>query len=1336
MAHDNQGRKRRLTPAQRARLAERLKGRRAGVDPAPDPIPDGPLPLTPLQRQLWAFARVHPEHPAYHMHSAVRMSGALDAQRLRDSVERVVARHAALRTVFVTRERRVVQEVHADPRFEFTTRNCDPGSAISQATDAARRPFDLLNGPLLRLHVLSESPDEHLVLLVAHHIIADEWSLELIWKEIRASYHGEQEPAAAPMQFPEYVSARQAREEEGTQDDLRYWVEQLEGVQPLDLPTDRPRTTPPNYRGAFLRERMGDDLARRLRELSAAEGTTPFVVLLALYGVLLNRLTGSTGICVGVPSANRTDGRSVSAVGLFIDSLPLRCETSPDADLRELIAAMRRRVLDGVQHPGVEQSRLADALGLGHDPGRPPLFQTMFVNESDPLGRMEWEGLSLEPVELDGGTSKFDFTLFVNTESGRPTVALEFDRDLFEESTARRVLAAYLALLRQAIADPSAPARRWALVEPSERERLMDGVGAGPERSVEPIDVVRRIVDCAAATPNRDAVVCGERSLTYGELMARSGSLASRLVAAGVRPGDAVGLYLDPSVDMVVGVVGVLRAGAAYVPLDPSYPRQRLRHSVDDLAQPGRGPAIVVTGRDGDAAHLLGSDVRTVPIAGEAVGEAVPDPESSDPDALAYVIYTSGSSGRPKGVGVTRANLAASTAARIQTYGPAPRFLLLSSFAFDSSVAGLFGALATGGTLVITEAGERNDPAAIARRIAAESVTHTLMLPSLWQFVLRAHAAGELKSLRVAIVAGEECTADQVRTHFDAAPQVALYNEYGPTEATVWATVHRCEPADIARPRGIPIGRPIPGATVHVLDPAGQPMPVGLAGELVIGGPGVARGYLLQDEATRERFVESALAPGARLYRTGDRARFGSDGNLDFLGRTDEQLKLRGYRIEPREIEAELESQPAVDGAGVVVVAERLLAWVRAAEGESVDADALRRHLADRLPDYMVPATLQGVDELPRLANGKLDRQALRLLGDESPRAAADPELPPSVDPLERSLIPLWESVLKRSGLGPDDDFFQSGGHSLLAVQLLLDVRERFDVELPLADLFARPRVRDMARQLRERATARSSSATEAHGVSPVQAKGTNPPIYCIHAPALDISAKLGADQPVYLVFSSVSDSDVDLTSVETIAAHYVRGIVKVQPEGPYFLLGYSFGGMVAYEVGLQLQAQGRTVAAVGLMDPTLAPVRMRAYSRLDALRRTPGVAAKMRYVMAQGPGVLKRRVAPTDARLEGPDPQERIRAQNVQRYIELGKRYRYPNSNLPCLVIVPDGHPGWLRYVRGHWSKRLGGAGEVEVIDGSRDHMDLVRPPYDVQVIGCFERFLKSRLAIDATRG
>lgn len=947
--------RRRLTAAQQALLDERLRGRTGdpqAVSRRRDP--GTPVPVTPLQAQIWALAQSHPDVSAYNMHRALRFEGQLDIDALRRAVATVVERHEALKTVFEVRDRDIVQIFQPGNHVELQVENTD--DSLKRAEAEVRRPFDLGSGPLIRFLLLEEVRGRHLFIMVVHHIIADEWSLDICLDELNKTFNGKDIENAAPPQYGDYVLQKLDDIDRNSQRHVAYWQRKLADVDhTIQLPADHPRPPVQTFNGCFLRIAADPELIRQLAAVAAQLDVTPFVLMFTAYAALLARLSEQTRFVVGVPSANRVGGRAETAVGLFVASLPLPCRMEPDITFSECVEASKKNFLDAMMNLDFAFDDLLTAIGCDRTRGGNPLFQTMFVLETDSLARLEWSGVRAERVELDYGCAKFDWTLFVNPSTSAPSFAIEFNTALFTAATADRILASYGRVLQQIASDPECPIGRLDIVPEEMRHQLLSDFGQGPPIPDSPsaTTLPEQVLAVAASTPDAVAIVFEERQLTYAELVDEAGRLSARLRDNGVTAGDLVGLFVERSPEQIIALLGIQLAGAAYVPLDSGYPAERLDVVFDDLAAStiGSVPHVVTVAA---LASRLRRDVSVVLV--DAGDDVRPEPYTTapvNPASPAYVIYTSGSTGRPKGVVVAHANLAASTAARHQYYDFPDRFLLVPSFAFDSSVAGLFWTLSCGGTLIMASEADSRDPVVLGRIIDAAKVTHTLMLPSLWQWTLLNVSDGRLRSLKSVIVAGEACSGELVDLHHSLIPAARLYNEYGPTEATVWASVHCCDhEAHVATT--VPIGQPIAGSHLYVLDRIGNLVPVGVDGELCIGGAGVTGGYLNRPDETTARFVSNPHARNKIIYRTGDLARWRADGALEFVGRVDDQLKLRGYRIEPGDIESRLLAHPAIEECGVTVVAQ-----------DTVDNLDMQRtiELAERLPQSLVEKLLLRIEK-------------------------------------------------------------------------------------------------------------------------------------------------------------------------------------------------------------------------------------------------------------------------------------------------------------------------------------------------------------------------------------
>ncbi|HKN84017.1 MAG TPA: amino acid adenylation domain-containing protein, partial [Pyrinomonadaceae bacterium] len=905
----------------------------------------GPAPLSFAQQRLWFLDQLEPESPLYNIHAGVELSGPLNVPVLQRSIAEILRRHESLRTAFTVIDGRPVQVINKNGIFKLSLNDLQEleesqrQSRVSAWTEEdARRLFDLKNGPLLRANLLRLGETEHVLLLTIHHIISDGWSVGVFVRELAALYEvymaGRPSPLQElPIQYADFaVWQRDWLQGERLEEQLSYWRAQLADAPPLlELPTDRPRQPVQSYRGAHEHLLLSESLSRSLKELSRREGATLFMTLLAAFSTLLYRYSGQRDILVGTPIANRNRAETESLIGFFVNTLILRTRLSEQMTFRELLAQVRETALEAYAHQDLPFEKLVEELQPERTLSHSPVFQVMLDLQNAPMHDLELQGLRLTPRPFDSRTAKFDLILTVGEMDGRLSGQLEYSTDLFDAATVRRMARHLEHLFEAAVSNPDEQVSRLPLLNEDERRQILFEWNNTQVASVSTLCIHELFEQQAEATPRAVAVVHKDEQLTYRELNERANKLAHHLRKLGAGPESLVGVRLERSADAVVAILGVLRAGAGYLPLASNQPADRLSFMLADAK----------------VKVLLTEEHLTTPIANCRLPIALTSFQDQSfqsatgnrqlainvlADNPAYVIYTSGSTGKPKGVLVSHRNLVHSTFARFCYYQePLHSFLLLSPFAFDSSVAGLFWTLWRGGMLVIPEEDAHQDAAHLAELIERHSVSHLLGLPALYELILQQARPGQLSSLRTVIVAGEPCPPELVQHHAETLPHAALFNEYGPTEATVWSSVHRIRPS-APFCGSVPIGRPVANTQIYVLDSQLEPAPIGVTGEIYIGGDGVARGYLNHPDLTAERFVPNPFSakPGARFYQTGDLARFLADGNIEYIGRNDSQVKIRGYRIELSEIELALAQHPEVREAVVLASKknERLTAYV------------------------------------------------------------------------------------------------------------------------------------------------------------------------------------------------------------------------------------------------------------------------------------------------------------------------------------------------------------------------------------------------------------------------
>jgi amino acid adenylation domain-containing protein len=1030
------------------------------------------LPLSCGQQRLWFLTQFQTDSTAYNICFGLELIGALDASALEASLREIVSRHEVLRCRLVN----VGGIPGAMPgtsrdwtleRHDFrSVENCDRSQCAARfAQKQSQHTFDLSSGLLLRAWLLQFDEQHHVLMLMLHHIAADGWSLGLLVRELGVLYtafrEGQPSPLPdLPLQYGDFAAWQNlALKSEPMRSQLQYWQKQLQApLAVVEFPTDRPRPLQPTFRGSRCRMTLPKELADAVHRLCLTEQATTFMVLIGAFKLLLHRYTNLDDIVVGSAVAGRSRPELEGLIGLFINNLTLRTSLAGDPTVRQLIARVRETSLNAFANQEIPFDQVVAAVQPDRNLSRSPLFQVMFILQNFPIRTFSLPALSVQPLHIDAGTSRFDLTIEANeNEQGAIDLYFEYNTDLFDRSTIDRLSRHYEHLLAGMTLGPDRRISELSLFSAAELNELQ--AASHQTRADYPREaLIHDLLESQAArTPDKVAVVCGPAQISYAELSRRSNQLANLLRTLGVGPDVLVGICLKRSIDMVVAVLGVLKAGGAYVPMDPHFPGERLAYMARDAAVrvmlTDEASRHIVTVPDA-AVLSLDADRDQIGRQSERLPEAISSAEN-----LAYVIYTSGSTGMPKGVQITHRAVVNFLESMRREPGLTSDDCLLSVTTLSFDIAGLeiYLPLMVGARIVLAPRPVASDGRALARLLTDAGVTVMQATPATWRMLFDSGWKGQ-NGLRV-WCGGEALTRELANRLLAGCAE--LWNLYGPTETTIWSTACRVTAGvDV-----VPIGKPIANTQVYILDEHRRPVPPGVPGELYIGGDGLARGYLNREELTTEKFVPDPFSPGERLYRTGDLARSLPDGVLQCLGRLDHQVKIRGFRVELGEIECALERCDGVSNAVVVLREDepgdqRLVGYVIPHTGASISPQELRSNLLATLPDYMVPSAFVMLAEFPLTPNRKVDRRALPAPGVYSAPVA---HRVPATTEAERGIAAIWKELLRRDGVGIHDNFFDLGGHSLLLVQLQSRLRSRFGREIPMIELFQKPTISSMA---------------------------------------------------------------------------------------------------------------------------------------------------------------------------------------------------------------------------------------------------------------------------------
>jgi len=1199
-----------LTPALRAEIVERkteilaflAKANRLSkvTISAIQPIARNKLlPLSFAQQRLWFLHQLESDSAAYHVPTTLRLTGLLNIEVLEQSFTEIIRRHEVLHTTYSMKDGNAVLAIV--PVQPMTLRKVNLSSLLKTEqpakvqqifTNEFHHPFDLSEGPLLRGTLLQLGEKEHVLLLTMHHIISDGWSRGILYKELSALYAafgtGQPSPLSElPIQYVDFAAwQRTFLQGKLLAKQLSYWKQQIDGFTVLDLPTDKIRPPQQTFRGSRHFFSLSKSLSQAIKTLSQQEGVSLYMSLLTVFNILLYRYTGQKDLVIGTAIANRTVPEIEDLIGCFFNTLVLRTKIESNPNFRKLLAQVKRITLDAFEHQQLPFEKLVEELQLPRDTSRSPIIQVMFILQNAPTRHaLQLTGLTITPLMFDPGMALLDLSCHMWEESEKLQGFFEYNTDLFEASTIERMLGHFQTLLEGVVADPKQPISILSLLTDAEQQQLQTW-----NQTETDYPKNQTIVDLFQAqvkkTPNNTAVVFENQQLTYRQLNNKANQLAHYLLSLGVKPEVLVGIYMERSFEMVIGLLGILKAGGAYLPLDPIYPTVRLAFMLEDAQVPVLlTQSSLKNGLPKTTALVLCLDVEAKTLS-ELSTENLASQVTTD--NLAYVIYTSGSTGKPKGVQIQHQSLTNFLCSMAKEPGLTQPDILLAVTTISFDIAGLelYLPLLKGAQILLVSREVAADGLQLLEKLNQGGITVMQATPATWRLLL---AAGWQSSPDLRIFTGGEALSQEL-AHQLLKKSQAVWNVYGPTETTIWSSILQVGTQKTAQTKGgsKSIGHPIANTQIYLLDQYLQLVPIGVSGELHIGGDGLARGYLNRPELTAEKFIREPFSKNsnARLYKTGDLARYLPDGNIEYLGRLDHQVKLRGFRIELGEIEAVLLQHPEVHEAVVIIREDqpgdkRLVAYL-VPKAQEVMPSTLRQFLKEKLPDYMVPSTFVKLEAMPLTPNGKVDRRALPTPGQtqENHKSFVAPQ-----DKLEQQLANLWEKVLHVHPIGRYDNFFEQGGHSLLAVTLLAKIEKAFGKGLSMMTIFQAPTIAQFADILRDQGYKATWRALQA-----IQPQGSGSPLFFIGSTnyARALAPSLGTEQPVYglnLFGLQPTDGTTPSLTVEWIARQYIQEIQTVQPEGPYYLCGYCGDAKVAFEMAQQLQAQKQSVALLAFID-------------------------------------------------------------------------------------------------------------------------------------------------------
>lgn len=1206
-----------LSPAKKA-LLEKWKGGKLQSDVIPQRQILQNIPLSFSQKRLWFIDQLYHGSSFYNIPIALHIQGNLDIAALQQSLNEILKRHEVWRTNFTIVNGEPIQKISPQLtcdlpiiNFEHLSGKNWESEVKAFAGESAKKPFNLAKGLLVRTTLVRLSPEEHVLLVTMHHIVTDGWSCGVFLRELSTLYaaFSQSQPSPLPklpIQYADFaVWQRDRIQGEFLATQLNYWQQQLSGDLPiLQLPTDRPRPAVTSYNGAKQYFQVSKTCTEALRQLSQQADATLFMSLLAAFNILLYRYTDQEDIIIGSPIANRNRAELEGMLGLFVNTLVLRNRLNGNPSFLELLHRVREVTLDAYAHQDLPFEMLVEKLQPERDLSRNPLYEVMFVLQNTPNSAQEVSDLTLRTVEFDSGTAQLDIFLSMSESPQGLTGCLEYNTDIFDSTTITQFINHFQTLLENIVANPDQHLSELSLLTASEQEELLFKFNQTCVDYPQDVSLHQLFEKQVELTPDSIALISESEELTYRQLNYRVNQLVHYLQKQDITNESLIAICLERDLDMVVGILAILKAGSAYIPLDPSYPTERLNFMLCD------SQASVLITQQHILEKLSLSSAKTVCLdihKNEIAQESQENPVSTlKADHLAYIIYTSGSTGTPKGVLGTHRGTVNGLHWLWKTYPFTPEEVCCqkTAISFVDSVWEIFAPLLQGIPTVIVSNATILDPQLFIETLAHHKVTRIIVVPSLLRLMVNnySHLLKKLSQLKLWITSGEALTVQLVKNFRELIPFAKLINLYGSSEVSANATYYDTKLLQDDS-NSVPIGCPIDNTQIYVLNRDLQLTPIGVVGELYLGGEGLAKGYLYRPELTQEKFIDNPFIPQNKIYKTGDLVRWLKNGHLEYLGRHDQQVKIRGFRVELGEISTIISQHPDVEES-VVIASEddqenqRLIAYV-VTNNQDIAAQMLP-YLSQKLPNYMLPSAFVALNSIPLTPNGKVDKRALPI--NKVMRSNTTQSLIVPRNYTELSLVKLWENILQTNPIGITDNFFELGGHSFLAVRLMAQIQDRFGHHLPLSSLFENPTIEKLAQVVSQPVGKTSNSPLVA-----IQPNGVKTPFFCIHGAGggvrhyFNLSRRLGEDYPFYGLQHTPDQEEPEIISVEETASRYLQEIRKVQPNSPYLLGGHCYGGVVAFEMAQQLQRQGQTVALLVVIDTILTEIPIKSTKDDDA---------------------------------------------------------------------------------------------------------------------------------------